>query len=655
MEAKTVALAKIPEIEALIRAQQYHDAFEMLEQVRQIVPEDPRLDSFRSECSWVLSFDTEPAGATVYRKLPDAGQKSWERLGVTPIKELRLARGIYHWKFEKRGYATTEGMAIECPLGPALSPTGGTVNVELDAVGAAPPEMVRVQALAPGFFWRGRNIELPPYWMDRFEVTNRQFKQFVDAGGYRRQEFWNEAFEKDGMPLSWEEAVARFHDKTGHSGPATWSNGNYDDGQDDFPVAGVSWYEAAAFAKFAGKTLPTIYHWSGASGRVFVATEIIPRSNFSGKGPAKVGQYQGLSPRGIYDMAGNVKEWCSNSAGDGKRYILGGAWDEKEYMFTLQDSRRPIDRDNNMGFRCVKYMSGQEPPKEAFEENKPQVRDFRTEKLLSDDEFKIVRGLYAYDHSRPLKPIVERREETPSWIHELITVDAAYGNERLPIHIFLPIENRSPSQGVIYWPGGGALYVPTIASPSDENIAFLIKSGRALVWPVYKGMYERKQPQVDMFDWEASIQEAKDLSRTIDYLLTRPDAVNAEAIGYYGYSWGAAHAVRALAVENRIKAAVLVDGGLLEGPFERPERDPVHYLPRITIPVLMLNGIYDSLMPVAESQEPMFQLLGTNPAQKRYIASGMGHATAPSAERIEESIAWFDKWLGAVEKPRSSK
>ena len=97
-------------------------------------------------------------------------------------------------------------------------------------------------------------------------------------------------------------------------------------------------------------------------------------------------------------------------------------------------------------------------------------------------------------------------------------------------------------------------------------------------------------------EWEYFLQQAKDLSRAIDYLETRGD-LNAGAVGYYGVSWGASDAVRALAIEGRIKAAVLADGGMQMYPFERPERDPVHYLPRITIPVLMLNGRYDSRFP----------------------------------------------------------
>ena len=60
--------------------------------------------------------------------------------------------------------------------------------------------------------------------------------------------------------------MAHFRDATGRPGPATWDLGSYPDGQDEHPVAGVSWYEAAAYAKFAGKSLPTIYHWLAASG-----------------------------------------------------------------------------------------------------------------------------------------------------------------------------------------------------------------------------------------------------------------------------------------------------------------------------------------------------------------------------------------------------
>jgi formylglycine-generating enzyme required for sulfatase activity len=73
-------------------------------------------------------------------------------------------------------------------------------------------------------------------------------------------------------------------------------------------VSGVSWYEAAAYAVFVGKSLPTIYHWSRAAGHRLSGT-IVPRSNFSSRGPTKAGASGGMNQFGAVDLAGNVKEW----------------------------------------------------------------------------------------------------------------------------------------------------------------------------------------------------------------------------------------------------------------------------------------------------------------------------------------------------------
>ena len=136
-------------------------------------------------------------------------------------------------------------------------------------------------------------------------------------------------------------------------GPSTWELGIYPEGHADDPVNGVSWYEAAAYAEFAGKSLPTIYHWYNAAG-VGIFSDILRLSNFAGKGPAPVGSHQGLAPSGAYDMAGNVKEWCWNTSGD-RRYILGGAWSDPGYMFSTPDAQLPFDRSATNGLRCAKY------------------------------------------------------------------------------------------------------------------------------------------------------------------------------------------------------------------------------------------------------------------------------------------------------------
>ena len=113
-------------------------------------------------------------------------------------------------------------------------------------------------------------------------MSNCAFKRFVDEGGYRRPELWPEPFLNEGRMMTFDTAMAQFRDATGRPGPATWEMGLYVAGRDDHPVAGVSWYEAAAYARWAGKSLPTIYHWSRAADHTLSA-DIVPASNFGGK------------------------------------------------------------------------------------------------------------------------------------------------------------------------------------------------------------------------------------------------------------------------------------------------------------------------------------------------------------------------------------
>jgi len=152
-------------------------------------------------------------------------------------------------------------------------------------------------------------------------VTNREFKKFIEAGAYRDPRYWKFPFIKEDRTLSFDQAMALFVDKTDRSAPSTWDLGNFPAGQADYPVSGVSWYEAAAYAQFAGKSLPTVYHWYSAAS-MGTESDVLETSNFSGKSPAAVGSHASLGPFGTYDMAGNVKEWCFNSDGK-RRYILG--------------------------------------------------------------------------------------------------------------------------------------------------------------------------------------------------------------------------------------------------------------------------------------------------------------------------------------------
>jgi hypothetical protein len=94
-----------------------------------------------------------------------------------------------------------------------------------------------------------------------------------------------------------------FRDATGRPGPSTWEGGRYPEGKADYPVSGVSWFEAAAYAEFAGKALPVI-----AQGYKVMPPLLdrfaVAESNLSGT-PAPVGQFAGLGPYGTFDLIGN--------------------------------------------------------------------------------------------------------------------------------------------------------------------------------------------------------------------------------------------------------------------------------------------------------------------------------------------------------------
>jgi eukaryotic-like serine/threonine-protein kinase len=154
--------------------------------------------------------------------------------------------------------------------------------------------------------------------------------------------------------------VGSFRDRTGRLGPASWEVGTFPQGQEDHPVSGVSWYEAAAFAEFAGKSLPTVYHWVAAAG-LPLAAYITPLSNFTASGPAPGGRYAAITPAGAYDMAGNVREWTFNEmAPDSTRYLLGGSWNDPGYMFVFANGASPFDRPRptDSGWRATSMKSG---------------------------------------------------------------------------------------------------------------------------------------------------------------------------------------------------------------------------------------------------------------------------------------------------------
>ena len=187
-------------------------------------------------------------------------------------------------------------------------------------------------------------VQFDAFWVDRYEVSNRQYQVFVDAGGYRRPELWQHPFVSDGKTLGFDEAMGLFRDATGRPGPAPWTLGKYPSGEDDLPVTGVSWFEAAAYAAFSGKALPTVYHWYSVASQGLTGF-VIPLANFNSTGPVKSTETRALHRYGTGRLAGN-EGVVFNRRGQPPLHPWGG-WDEPPYGFGI---RRAIATDRGLNW-----------------------------------------------------------------------------------------------------------------------------------------------------------------------------------------------------------------------------------------------------------------------------------------------------------------
>ena len=505
---------------------------------------------------------------------------------------------------------------------------------------------------------------LPRFLIDRHEVTNRQFKAFVDADGYRDRQFWTVAFVKDGRPIDWETAMKEFVDRTGRPGPSTWEGGTYPAGQEDLPVTGVSWYEAAAYAAFAGNQLPTVAHWEAAASRWHpMQAAMVSRSNYGGQGPVKVGSAPNSGEFDVFDLGGNAREWCWNEQAAG-RAIRGGAWDDHVYMLGNITQSPPFDRSPRNGFRCMRQADGAPASAKVFEPipQAPVVRDYSKETPVSEAVFAAYRQRSAYD-PLPLEARTEARGEGDEWIRERVSFSAAYGGERVIVQVFLPVGVRPPYQVVVYFPGSTAAMT---AGPSDSvekafeffnNVAFLIRGGRAVVYPVYQGTHERRGSRSPSFHYSCrethefssyQRQVVQDLRRTMDYLETRSD-VDSSRIAFDGWSWGGYMAPLALGVETRFKAAIVIAGGFRSDCRSLPDADGLNFAPGVKTPVLMLHGRYDITVPWETEGKPLYDRLGTAAPDKLLRMYDTDHFI-PRTELMKESLAWLDKYLGPVRR-----
>ncbi len=222
-----------------------------------------------------------------------------------------------------------------------------------------------------------RIIGVERFFLDRYPVTNQEFYEFVDAGGYAQVALWDQAI--------WP-AVLDLVDRNGLPGPRFWKNGCYEAHLADHPVVGVSWYEARAYARWVGKRLPTDAEWVKAgSWPVRVSAEARLQRKYPWgqsmdhtranlwpthkKGTVSVREFaEGVSVGGAYQLIGNVWEWTRSNytaidtdgeelATEGSmKSIRGGAFDtyfDNQATCQFASGEYPMARKPNVGFRCA--------------------------------------------------------------------------------------------------------------------------------------------------------------------------------------------------------------------------------------------------------------------------------------------------------------
>ena len=641
------AAEAVPRIRTLLDSGEVTAAWRLARRAREIKPGDSLLAAMWRTAAVPLSLHTQPAGARVSRRALNEQDSAWDDIGVTPFDSLPVPRSRGWLRIEREGYrpivTLTGNNLVDWQLDDGTGPYSGSVMV--------PGRMLNELNL-PGYEHLA-GFAIDTFWIDLNEITNREFKAFIDSGGYLRRELWTEEFYDGGRRLPFGEAIARFTDRTGRPGPSTWEGGSYPAGQDDHPVAGVSWYEAAAYARFAGKSLPTVHHWVAAAG-VNAGNAIAKRSNFGGRGTVPVGSLDGIGLFGTRDMAGNVREWTSNANGTAPgahRFVLGGGYSDPTYAFNDAYAQAPMNRADINGIRLVRYKAGDSRLERAGRPLVVHTRDFARMRPVSDDVYRAYARVFDYDRT-PLEARVERADTTDQWIAQRVSFTAAYGQERMAAWLYLPRSGRPPYQTIVFFPGSNVLFSrafnPVAAlAPLD----FLVTTGRAVLYPILKSTYERGDGfQSDIPSETAAYRDhavmwVKDFRRTLDYLESNP-LLDTARIGYYGVSWGGAMGAFIPAIEPRLKVAALNVAGMLQ-QRAHPELEQINYLPRVRLPVLMVNGRYDFYFPVESSQLPFFRLLGTPAADKRQVIYESSHFV-PRTALITELLAWYDRYLGPV-------
>ncbi len=666
------ALDELSKAEEFAKQEKNFEAYDLAMQVKNVLPDNENLAKLMPAISNTLSVLSDQNGAKVYlrRFQPDKSGKFPERqlIGETPLNEIQVARGNYILQIEKEGFAP-----FERTISGTIPRIGGSfietpplkIEAKLIAADKLPVRMIYVPAGEYSLVNWSRSTEskvnLADYFIDKYEVTNAEFREFVSAGGYKKKELWKYPFIKDKKTISLDEALTYFKDKTGLNAPRNWTSQSFPEGKDNFPVTDITWYEAAAYAEFRGEKLPTVFQWEKAArdgmfdprynampwGVIKQGETTDNQANFRGSGTVAATDNEfGMSPFGAFNMAGNVSEWNLNESSEGF-VTSGGAWNDLVYSFGDYGIYPGFYSANRIGFRCA--LNSPDSTNDQGSQNIPaaEIPDYKT---TSDAAFKNLLTHYEYDKKTLNAQVVETIESS-DWRREKINFTGESG-EQVIAYLYLPRNFVRPLQVIHFVPPGDVVRgIRSLPDSVEMFLTPLIKSGRAVFAVVLKGYIERPFPQNYVLPDNSTIEFRKqmvnwitDLRRGLDYLETRED-LNKNKTAFLGISNGANLGLILTAIETRYKTLIFESAGLEKDFRTRlPETSPINFASQVHTQKLFINGLYDETFPFKTDAKPLFKLLRE---PKKTVQYEGGHI--PTIEFFAPlANNWLNETLGSV-------
>jgi DNA-binding winged helix-turn-helix (wHTH) protein len=603
-----------------------------------------------------VTIETSPPGAMVYYR-HYARDGEWKTVGMSPI-ETELPVDTLQLRFVADGSRLVE-MAAPNPSTLFNNVDRDYYVVELPPATDAPADMAYVPAvetIVPLFGYFNQE-DLGRFYIGRTEVSNREFAEFVADGGYQAPVYW-ESIDEPAFEFSM--VAERFIDTTGQPGPASWVDGRFPPGSSELPVTGVSWYEAMAYARYRGMTLPTARHWARAAlgideNRWPLAPAVLEFANIEGTSPKPVSDGQAMSTWGAINLLGNVREWTTTAEGEA-RISAGLGFASPQWQYAMPSTSHPLQRLPDQGFRLASYIDDVPDPPMTVQARLPVVPQ------VTDDEFSKYMKMFGHDRDPKIADVatVDYVRPDHDWIRERVVITTDALPEPLPVLIFRPAGNNAGLQPIIYLPPGDS-YSGKLPSEGIDitryDIEFVVESGRALVWPIIAGTHDRFSPRPDLRG-EAFIKRwirglkirRSEIGTLLDYLETRPD-FDAERTGLLAASFGATFVSPSIiAAESRIDTVVLMSSSLapVDSSVFPNVVNPNTYWPRIKTPILLLNGSYDIATHVNQSRDLLLTSLGAAEDDKHGVIYDASHWPLPPHRVRDDALAWFDRYLGPV-------